>query len=204
MRPSGGTPMSMVKAIWKDQVGSKVIAGAILTVLGAVVAWLKGWWPKVWAGIVYGWNWLALSSTHPNWLLILLWLSAAVVVFYIAARTLYGMGASANLADTWQSYRRDQFNGVVWQWRYSAGPHSSVENLIPLCPRCQCQLTRKDSDGYYYGNSYYALYCTHCARNVAEFKEDYLDTLRSIELLIGRNIRSGDWTKALGDERLAE
>lgn len=196
--------MSIIKTIWKDPVGSKLIVAGISTICAAAWATFKGWWPRIGEGIIYGWNWLAMSSSHPNWLLILLWLLALVVFFYIAARTIFSMRASAGSAPTWRSYKSDQFNGVVWHWRYSAGPHSSVENLIPLCPTCQCQLMRKDSDGYYYGNSLYSLYCIHCATNVAEFKEEYPDTLHSIELLIGRNIRSGDWRKALGAEGAAD
>ena len=193
--------MSMIKTIWKDPVGIAVIGGAILAITGSVIATSKGWWPKIWAGLGYAWNWLSLPSSHPNWLLIILWLSAFVVFFYIVARTIFTIRAANSSAPTWRSYRRDTFNGVVWHWGYGVGPHSSVESLTPICPSCQCQLMSKNYEGDYYGDHYwYALYCTHCAKNVAEFKEQYVDTLRKIELLIGRNIRSGDWRKAIGAE----
>lgn len=193
--------MNMIKKIWKDPVGSAVIAGVILAIGGLVLATVKGWWSKIWAGLGYGWNWLLLPSSHPNWLLVILWLSAVVVFLFIAARTIARVRAANGSAPTWRSYRKDQFNGVVWHWNYGAGPNSSVEGLTPVCPSCQCQLVDKDYDGYLPGDHYwYALYCTHCAKNVAEFKEQYAHTRRDIKLLIGRNIRSGDWQKAFGAE----
>lgn len=183
--------MSMIKTIWKDQVGSGLIVAAIIAAGASAWATFKGWWRSIGVGIVDGWNWLALSSTHPNWLLILLWLSALAVLLVLAALVIVRIRASEEPVVTWRSYRRDQFHGAEWQWWYNEYS-GAVENLIPLCPACQCQLVCESPD-YFNSSIAFVLHCKHCDRNVAEFKEGYEETLRGIRLLIQRKIRTEEW-----------
>lgn len=188
--------MSVIKKVWKDPVGSAVIAGAILAVAGVGVATIQGWWPKIGVGVFDAAKWLVRSSSHPNWLLIVLWLSTLGAAFTLVAMAIERWRGVDEPPITWRSYCRDNFRGVAWQWTYTGGSHAKIERLTPLCPSCECILMRKDHD-YYSGNFAYGLYCTHCEKSVADFNEDYYQLTQSVEILIDRNVRSGDWRRVV-------
>lgn len=188
--------MSIVKKIWKDPVVSAVIAGVVLAVAGSVWATLKGWWSTIGLGIAYGWHWLALSSSLPNWLLVVLSFCALAVVFLIAAIAISRLGGVGEPAVTWRSYRHDHYHGVDWQWSFEHGS-GNVEWLTPLCPSCQCQLVRESPD-YFQSSVAFVLHCKHCRKNIAEFKDDYLQVLRDVGLLIQRKVRTGEWRNMIG------
>ncbi|MCI5133456.1 MAG: hypothetical protein D3904_18560, partial [Candidatus Electrothrix sp. EH2] len=42
----------------------------------------------------------------------------------------------------WLSYKKDIFNGVKYKWNYTKNFDGKyiVENLIPYCPKCECQI----------------------------------------------------------------
>ncbi|WP_143568378.1 hypothetical protein [Stenotrophomonas maltophilia] len=183
----------------KEQVVAGVIVAAIGAVAGAIWASFAGWWPSIFGALRGLWNWLGSSSEHPNWLLILLWLSALAVAFVLVALAIERLRGPVEAKTTWRSYRRDHFHGVNWQWWYE-DYSGGVEGLTPLCPSCQCQLVR-ESPNYFNSNIAFTLHCKYCERNVGEFKENYDETLRDIRLLIQRKIRTNEWQDVVGNAR---
>ncbi|MBF9173185.1 hypothetical protein ABFU49_05430 [Xanthomonas campestris pv. campestris] len=189
--------MSIIKAIWKDPVGSKLIVAGISTICAAAWATFKGWWPSIFGGIGVLWNWFGSSSKHPNWLLLLLWGVALLALLRVAVRVVFHLRGSVEPEVTWRSYRRDHFHGVDWQWDYTSGAGAKIISLTPLCPSCECVLVHKVHD-YFSSNFAYGLYCTHCGRNAADFRDDYHQLCQSTEILIDRKVRSGDWRNVGG------
>jgi len=46
----------------------------------------------------------------------------------------------------WLKYKRDTFDGIVYKWEYVKGYEGKydIENIIPYCPNCGCQLIREE------------------------------------------------------------
>jgi hypothetical protein len=59
----------MIMKIWKDPVWSKVIATAIILLIGSVVTYLTGAWPGIVKYFNSAFEFLNLSSPVKNWLI---------------------------------------------------------------------------------------------------------------------------------------
>jgi len=42
----------------------------------------------------------------------------------------------------WLEYKKDMFGGIVYKWEYVKDYEGKydIENTIPYCPNCECQL----------------------------------------------------------------
>lgn len=181
--------MKWLKTAWKDPVGAGLITAAIVGISGVVFTTIKGWWPAVGTGISVAWSWLGQHSSLPNWLLLLLWPSLALVILVTVVDLIKSTTRSSGEGHDWREYTRDNFLGVDWQWRYATG-NANIYSMTPLCPHCKCQLV---------ANSLYTyppetdLHCEFCARSVAKLAGDFGNAKARLELLIHRNLRTGDW-----------
>lgn len=178
--------MSLLSKIWKDPVWSGVIGGGIVAAIGAVATTVQGGWTTLGGYLIRAWHWLGESSSSPNWLFLVLWLSLLVVVVALLAVGVAHLRQNQSGVSAW-SYTHDTFLGVDWQWRFGKDS-GKVYAIVALCPVCRCQLAPK----YTYGAGI-QLHCEFCARSVASFNEDFDDVCKRVELLVHRKLRTGDW-----------
>jgi len=88
------------------------------------------------------------SISIPLWLFILILL---VSVVFIARILISSWGAKKNTS-IFLNYIEDELFGIVWKWRWDYDRFSrkyDIEDLLPFCPKCDCQLTRTyDEEGF--------------------------------------------------------
>jgi len=87
--------------------------------------------------------------------LILLFISGpaiGILFFWIIAKF---QNAKEDSLPDWLKYTRDTFDGIVYKWEYVKDYEGKydIENIIPYCPNCECQLIGEDCPNC--KNSYY-------------------------------------------------
>jgi phage pi2 protein 07 len=76
-------------------------------------------------------------------------------------------------------YKKDKFDGIVWRWNYYHNKYENrmeIENLVPFCPKCDCQLR-------IHGNGH--LGCPNCGFEEYNFRRSESD----LRMLIYHQIR---------------
>lgn len=118
---------------------------------------------------------LASSIVLPAWAFILCILAIPIIVILISVLTPKKKEPDPFPYD----YRKDQFDGIVWRWTYHPNKYTKridIENLVPFCPKCDCQLG-------IYGGGY--LSCPNCG-----FEEhNYGKSESDLKMLIYHQIR---------------
>lgn len=85
----------------------------------------------------------SISIPIPLWIFILL-LIPEIVFFIIIIGLLIRKKKSSPY---FSSYTRDKVDSVVWEWNWEYKKLSrkyNIEDLLPFCPKCDCQLTHSD------------------------------------------------------------
>ncbi len=79
------------------------------------------------------------SISIPLWIFILLLIVGVVFVVLILLSLL---GKKESLPSV-EDYTQDEFDGIVWRWRWhfnKYGKRYEIKNLAPFCLKCDCQL----------------------------------------------------------------
>lgn len=74
----------MIKKLWKDPVWSKVIATGVIALLAYTGAYLLGLLPTIIIIFVKSWNFVAASSSVPNWLIGIMVISCFMLCWALA------------------------------------------------------------------------------------------------------------------------
>lgn len=124
-----------LKAIWHDPVWSKVIAGVVLAILGAVYALLKAW--------------ASDTETIPDALVAVfgfkvnIWLAAAIVIILLIIVGLIKKNrekTNRKLVPPFvTSFTEGMYQGQRWRWRWQWSEKNNyyyVSELSIVCPVC--------------------------------------------------------------------
>jgi len=134
---------------WIITIGS-VLAIRLIDFLTGSNIW--EWLKNILVGI------LALFSQKFEWTLyglILLFISGPTIGIIILWIILKFQNAKEDSLPNWLKYKRDTFDGIVYKWKYVKDYEGKygIENIIPYCPNCECQLIDEDCPNC--KNSYY-------------------------------------------------
>lgn len=187
--------MSLVKKIWTDQVGSKVIATAIVALLVAGATIFFDFWPTIKGFGTEAYN-LALTPTPlPNWLIAILGLLAAIPILLLLAIIWEQAFSSAPNAEEWRNYSSDDFFGLRWRWHYfnNAQPHT----LCTFCPACDFQLYGKSRDSFTHGISSMEFNCDSCGKRFDVFEDSHGEMEDKVKRFIQQKLRNGTWPRKL-------
>lgn|SRR3990172_993287 len=189
----------MFKKVWSDPVWSKVIAGAILTGLASLVAYLAGWWPNI-VSFVSEIGSLGASSTRvPNWLLALLILAGTVVLVLVGV-TLWALLFSRDAPPSFRSYTEDVVFGIRWRWRYDTG--GVIYNLVSFCPKCDYQIFPRNVAAFQPVDRL-QYKCEDCGAVVREFEIAFEEIESRVMRHIQKNLRTGAWRELVNAQRHA-
>ncbi|MEQ8486070.1 MAG: hypothetical protein RIB46_17060 [Pseudomonadales bacterium] len=175
----------MLKKLWNDPVGSKMIATAAVALLAFVASYLAGWWPTIWDAIKSFFLWFGETTPTYNWILviagclILLVCVLAVAAFRSDRRTI-----------THTLYTQDSFDGLTWRWKI--GAEGFVWDLYAFCPRCDYQVFAHNA------SSYRALdviqySCDSCGYRTGEFEETVEHLESRVMRFSQQKLRNGSW-----------
>lgn len=179
----------MLKLIWKDPVGSAVIAAFLLAVGGVVGTYLLDLWPVIGRWLVSVWALADQPSRISNWIVWLSTLFAIPTVLVIVVAIWVSVRPNRKEAsDSWRSYTEDDFLGLRWRWKYFQS--GTLEHPIPFCPHCDYQVFPHHASAYNVIERI-GFHCDSCGRNLPEFNESFESLRSKIERFIQQKVRAG-------------
>lgn len=182
----------MLKVVWKDPVWAAVIATGITAILGAMGAYLLGYWPAFQSAAATAWTFMLAPTQVSNWILALLAVPAALVVL-LALALAWGLWSErSDTNSAWTTYTSDNFFGLRWRWRYHA---DSIDRLVTFCPTCDYQVFPQDASAYN-AIDRIAFKCDSCGQFLGSFDEPYDHLKSKAERLIQQKIRNNSWGAA--------
>ena len=189
----------MLKNIWKDPVWSKVIATAILAVLGIGGAYASNRWADFSIGdsiinfLDVSYSWATSRSSIPNWLSLIIGLLVlpTILVFLIF---LWNLIRGENTSPSWRSYKEDVFFGIRWRWKYI---DESITEVHTFCPHCDFQVYPQSASAYI-AVERIEFQCDSCHRRLGIFEENY-GTLKNKAIRFAQQkLRNGSWNGESG------
>ncbi len=158
----------MLKKLWNDPVGSKVIAAAIVGLAGIALVSYRHWWSVIWLGITDAHAYLVSTTPVRHWVFGVLVLLSAMFVLLIISLAVSAYQPTRNPYDNllirigpdWASYTSDNFFGLKGSWKYD-GPDILFHAYRP---HFDYQVFPDDTSGY---SSRITFFCDSCRRNVA-------------------------------------
>lgn len=183
----------MLKRIWNDPVGSKVISWAICLALAAMAVYASvHWWGPLSTAIAQTWRYIVADSVVPRWLLgfLLFWLVGTVILGAVVLVSVLKKPEPL----TSLSYKEDEFFKLRWRWSYNS--MGSVRNLGSFCRACDYQI-HPVAEGFYYGNHSAQYVCKLCPETSLSFEESSDEIEDDVIKRIQREIRSGGWEQAI-------
>lgn len=184
----------MIKRIWNDPVGSKVIAGLIGFALASAGSYLAGWWPMMADLSLGAVAFTVAKSALPNWLIGLL-AGAAAFLAYALFRTLWDHRKAPTASD----YVSDEFFGIRWRWRLG----NDIWSLTPFCTRCDNQIIPRHASAYHMVDKF-EYKCDDCGALLRTIEEQPHEFEGRVIRQIQRKLRSGDWVAAVEQARANE
>jgi hypothetical protein len=179
------------KKIWHDPVWSKVIATAIVAVLGWLtyrLNWWPGWMTQRLARL---WTYLLSPSIVPHWILFLLILVAApsfIIVGVLIWTSLFPKTVRQNETPDWTSYRTDSFDGLRWRWRYLE--KGRIDSLYSFCPVCDYQVFPDSTSRF---ADRIGFQCESCGKNLGTHQGSYAHLESKVTRLIQQKLRTESW-----------
>lgn len=182
----------MIKKVWNDPVWSKVIATAIVAVVGVVASFAWGWWPPIGRTIAQAYDYLGSSTEVSNWLILVLALLALFAVAFISVLVWIRFAPTTADAPTWKDYTKDEFFGLKWRWRYRAD--DTIGDICTFCPICDFQVFPRPARPYPNNQGSSITYdCDGCGEHLADVAEDPNALENKVERSIQQKIRAGTW-----------
>jgi hypothetical protein len=128
--------MLWLKKLWTDPVGSKVVAWAIIGLIGvAMTLWIPGLL-SIFRSL---WLWITADFAVPRWLFLLLSGYSLITLVLIIQAWLSSYSGVPEAPITQRDYTKDRLYGLVWSWQYST-IDDSIIGLATFCPKCDYQL----------------------------------------------------------------
>lgn len=200
--------LSVIKRIWHDPVGSKVISAGVIAALAGVGGNLRfHWWS--WAGLLgwfriarqATWAFIFASTPFPHWLVGLSCLVVVAIPILIVAaaspsnRLISLPEFARTQAPAWHSYTSDVFHGVRWRWGYD---HTGqLTEPTCYCPKCDCQLVIHNIPDRFTGDHRTAFHCVGCNRDIREVDKPVDYVIGTVGVFIDKNIRNKTWPTAV-------
>lgn len=185
----------MLKRISSHPVGSTVIAGVILAVIGYLAKFIPGFYPSILGGIKRGWNWVFSTTPIPNWL----WITMAIATLIFIVAILRELLVSNKNTQEISEYCKDDVFGVVWRWEYSG---NQIFNLYSFCPRCDIQIFPSMGVELYDDNKAFSIFhCGNCNEFETTVRIDPDDLNREVTLQVHRKLRTGLWVETLKNDK---
>jgi hypothetical protein len=179
--------MNFLIKVWRDPVGSKVIATGIIGLLLTLTTFAFNLWTDVLLLLKFAWSFISSNTSTPNSLLILM---AIPCILFL--RAIFYSLIKKEIKTT--AYIKDHFEGLNWSWGYQK---ENIINLHCLCPKCQYQIIPKGE--YQYPNPSVLLKytCEECGYQMPTISLEQYEFEGKIRLKIQQKIRTGAWIKAL-------
>ena len=181
----------LIRSLWRDSVGSEVIAAIILAIGGSLVGLF---WSDVlsYLGNVLGW--FMTKSSIPNWLLTLLITVSSVSALLVIWSLFSLIRRNEDNPQHWKDYKKDLFFGVVWRWEYQP-PYHVPSPLYCFCPHCDYQLDPQFQLSRRTSGSEAILNCPDCFF-FCTIKGDWSEIERKLQMKIQKHVRSGMWVNS--------
>jgi hypothetical protein len=191
----------MLKKIWKDPVGSEVIASIIISILGLVAVYIFGLWPLIKSWFSLAIEFLGDKSSVLNWVLILL-VIPLLAVGWVSIMMLIGrFKKKVKNQRTYNNYVKDYFLGLNWHWDH--GPYG-IGNFHCLCPNCQFQIIPTQISGYEISERY-QFKCSNCNYSTEPFEGSFKQLEENVKMKVQHKLRTGEWEKVLqSNEKLTK
>jgi hypothetical protein len=185
--------LKLPKFIWKDSVGSKVIASIILVVGGGA---LTLFWSTItaWSSTAIGW--FAGKTAVANWLLAALVLISAFFILLITWTWLSRLGGTEERPLSRSEYKKDLFFKVMWRWQY-AHTYNTIYHLSCFCPECDYQLVPHPFYHHHTADSMVSLKCPDCRCFYTQIEGEWQDIEQRVTMKIQKALRTGDWVNSL-------
>lgn len=183
----------MLKKIWNDPVGSKLIAKAL---------WLIG--PLFLIAAIYFYSWIlsllkslwtfATSDTlTPNWMLGLLG-AFSLMFLSLLGFFIWQWAVEEFSKPSYRDYREDIFFGMKWRWKYST-TEKSITIPRPSCPTCSYDIIPTRTSISSIVDIEYTYHCDNCEKDITKLKEQPEVTISKVERQAIRKINTGEWEK---------
>jgi hypothetical protein len=151
----------VLKKVWNDPVGSKLIAAAIIAAVGGWVAyhWSNVWLPALQRVAAAAWAFLLAKSLLSHWAVGLLLLGDVLFLVLLAWVVLIATQAGKEKPPEYLSYTSDNFYGLKWVWKY--------EGMVPriLAALCSCGFQVNPDDNSIFASSL-RFHCENCRRTI--------------------------------------
>lgn len=177
----------------KHKIRNAVIASLTTAALTALVHYLvPGGWATVFrkgrsiTGACL--DWLGSSQSVPRWLLCFLILLSTILVASVWLKI-----RAANRGPSRDDYTEDEFDGLVWRWRYGFG--GSIDDPWCFCPVCDSVLVYSEEVGSMYEERKPAIHftCEVCRVRRGTLEGDRAYVVGRIRRMIDRKLRVGEW-----------
>lgn len=184
----------MLMKAWKDPVWSKIIATAILLLLGSVGTYVLGVWPSIIKFSADMYDFLNSTQSVKNWLIgiaLIPWFLIIYIIFLLILEAFKNNKADLD----WRSYTTDYFFGLNWKWSYRG---ENINDLFSFCPECQYQIFANSVGGYDMARCYQYVCddCGYCAQD-SDVEPEMLK--HRVKLKIQKNLRTEEWkNKVIG------
>ncbi len=164
----------------------KILVGIFTPIGLSLWAYLEGWWPALWAGVIASVLFFLADTRTPNWLLLVM-AGCTFLALLLAIRKLRTTTPQPT------DYCSDLFFNMRWRWAYAGG---RVHNLATFCPRCDLQIVPHDESGYRAADLY-GYRCTDCATTLHTSHYTPRSLYEQVELQIEKKLRSGAWREVV-------
>ncbi|MCL4795763.1 MAG: hypothetical protein KJZ84_14475 [Bryobacteraceae bacterium] len=132
--------MALLKKLWYDPVGSKVLAAGIVAVLAALLTYILELWPVFASFLITTYSFLRASTPVYNWLI-----GLVIVLIGLALRGFVAGHRKGGKGTLIIDYTSDEFFGVCWRWRIDEGMPHGIGHLHSLCPKCRYQILPRET-----------------------------------------------------------
>ncbi|MGF1718376.1 hypothetical protein L4D08_26355 [Photobacterium chitinilyticum] len=180
----------MFSKIWKDPVGSKIIATGILSLIGFGAAYFLDLLPSIRTTYDQVANFILGESAIPNWQVGIMGFCTLLVIFVFCLYLKETFFPVSN-GKTWKSYNCDNFFGLEWHWTFGK-TGGDIYNLYTCCPNCKYQVFPKNASSYITIDS--VVYeCDSCGSSYGPFNESHDEIESKVRRFIQQKLRTDKW-----------
>ena len=171
--------MKLLRKVWNDPVGSKVISALVLGFASAGYTWRTA----ILGAISTLWSFLWAKTPVPNAILVI---ASLAILACFAAAVIAILASRETSQEIVESYRTDSFEGIKWHWSY--GADHGIKSLYPFCPTCDYQILPQEVGGYAAAPRT-RFFCDVCKATILELNEPFGVIEGKVERMIHREIR---------------
>ncbi len=180
----------MIIKIWKDPVGSKVIAAGIIASLAGLITYFTGLWPTICSWSLKIKDFIFTSSSVPHWLIGIMAIPCILLIVSLMSQ-LFEFLKKKQSQLPWSTYNKDIFWGVEWHWSYDQ--NGNINRILSFCPKCNFQLIEPIHNSAYDSVVRFNYFCEECKYKGEEFNFYPDEIKQKVTLKIQKNIRTDEW-----------